>query len=253
MDRVPTIAALLPVYNAAATLERALGSIAAGSDVPDHIVAVDDGSADATCDILNHWKDRLPLEVLRLPSNRGLREALNAGLSRLRADFVARLDADDEWLPGHVETLRRALAGRPNVALCSTAYSLRDGAGREQTVTPADITGLIRDNFIGHSAVCFRREAAERIGGYQSAVFEDYATWIRLAETPDDYLAIPDCTVRIHVLPNSLSRMSRKRSLALRYELQQRAFGRYARFLSSSRRAQALAFLLACRVRLAVA
>jgi glycosyltransferase involved in cell wall biosynthesis len=246
----PTISVLVPVYNGEATLERALESIRANEIQPHEVVVVDDGSTDRTPEILAAWS-RLPgMRIVRLPSNGGLLAALNVGLAAAKSDYIARLDADDEWLPSHVGTLRRAVLGRPGVKLCSTGYYFCVADEPDAGQAPRAIVDLVRDNFIAHSSACFRRDALLAIGGYQPAVFEDYATWIRLVDRPDEYLAVQDMTVKIHVLPNSLSRIDRRRSLTLRYQLQREAFARYRRFLSYPRRLASQVYLLACKARL---
>jgi glycosyltransferase involved in cell wall biosynthesis len=107
----PTIAALMPVFNGASTLARALDSIAAGEEQPDEVFIVDDGSRDETPRILAQYQTRLPnMRVLTLGQNRGLVAALNAGLNEAASRYIARLDADDEWLPSHVASLRSHLA-----------------------------------------------------------------------------------------------------------------------------------------------
>ena len=114
----------------------------------------------------------------------------------------------------------------------------------------SDIAGFVRDNFIAHSSVCIDRAALLRLGGYQLELFEDYATWLGLIERPGDYYAIEEPTVRIHVLPTSLSRMALGKSLQARYRLQCQAYRRYARFMAPQTRLGYRMFLSACRIRL---
>jgi glycosyltransferase involved in cell wall biosynthesis len=241
----------MPVFNGAATLARALDSIAVGEELPDEIIVVDDGSRDESPAILAQYRSRLPsMRVLTLDQNRGLVAALNAGLNAAQSRYVARLDADDEWLPGHVASLRQHIACANGAKLLSTSYVLT-GMGQDRTLhVRSDIGGFVRDNFIAHSSVCIDREALLRLGGYQAELFEDYATWLGLIERPGDYYAIDQATVRIHMLPTSLSRMALGKSLRARYRLQCEAYRRYARYMAPQARLGYRMFLSACRIRL---
>ena len=246
----PTITALLPVHNGAATLARALDSVFGGESMPDEVLVVDDGSTDATAAILADYASRQPtLTIVRLPTNGGLHAALNRGVAEARGDFIARIDADDEWLAGHVAAQRRRIDSAPGLKLASNGFT-EDRAGvRGPPIMPGRFSDFIRDNFIAHSSALIHRRSLLDIGGYQPAVFEDYATWIALVGAPGDYAPIDEVTVVIHVLEGSLSRLSRGESLRLRYGLQREAWARYRRFLSGGERFYLGAFLAACGLR----
>ena len=251
MTTPPTISVLIPVFNGATTLSRALDSIAAGSELPDEIIAVDDGSRDDTPLILARYQSRLPnMRVLTLPENQGLVAALNAGVKAATSLYIARLDADDEWLSHHVATLKHHILEADEAKVLSCGYLLAGQRG-ETIMRPAqDISRFIRDNFIAHSSVCIRRDSLLALGGYRRHLFEDYATWLGLIAEPRDYHAIAEPTVRIHVLSASLSRMAVGKSLRARYRLQCEAYRRYARFRGPAARLGYRIFLSACRVRL---
>src|SRR3954464_212289 len=99
-ERGPAISVLMPVRNAALFLEEALESLASQTLGNFEIIAVDNGSADATFDILLDWTRREPrLRALRLERPQ-LAAALNHAASVARAPLLARLDADDIAHPG---------------------------------------------------------------------------------------------------------------------------------------------------------
>src|SRR5690349_1483577 len=91
----PLVSVLLPVRDAAATLDQALDSLLAQTMPALEIVAVDDGSRDDSGPRLEAWAARDPrVRVLRGPP-RGLVAALEEGRRQARAPFLARMDADD--------------------------------------------------------------------------------------------------------------------------------------------------------------
>jgi len=99
----PLVSVLMSAYNAAATLEATLQSLQAQTLDDFEVVAVDDGSADATRKILETWQKNFPPLRLIAAEHRGLIPALNQGLGLCRGRFVARMDADDLAHPQRLE------------------------------------------------------------------------------------------------------------------------------------------------------
>lgn len=102
---------MLPTWNAATTVERALDSILVERGIPLEVVVVDDASTDGTADIVAAVAQRDPRVVLeRLAANGGVSSARNRGLALVRGEWLAFLDADDLLLPGALEALMRPTA-----------------------------------------------------------------------------------------------------------------------------------------------
>src|SRR5262245_33960402 len=97
MDTTVTVSVVLPAFNSADTLARAIDSARAQIYAPEEIIVVDDGSTDAIRDIVKSYRDELTF--ICLPERRGAAGARNAGIAAARGEAVAFLDSDDEWLP----------------------------------------------------------------------------------------------------------------------------------------------------------
>jgi len=108
----PLITVLIPAFNAASTIERALDSVLAQTYDDYEIIVVDDGSRDATSEIVAGY-DNDRIRLLRLASNQGASSAVNEGLAAARGELVAFLDADDEWLPTKLAKQVEALSRNP--------------------------------------------------------------------------------------------------------------------------------------------
>jgi glycosyltransferase involved in cell wall biosynthesis len=107
----PRLTVLIPCWQAASSIERALASILDDHDIPLEVVVIDDGSTDGTPDLVQAVADRDPRVVLlRLPANEGVSNARNRGLEVARGEWLAFLDADDRLLPGGVAALMRPTA-----------------------------------------------------------------------------------------------------------------------------------------------
>jgi glycosyltransferase involved in cell wall biosynthesis len=107
----PRLSILVPTWNAAATVERALASVLAERTIPLELVVVDDASTDGTADLVAALAEHDPRVVLvRLPDNGGVSNARNRGLATVRGEWLGFLDADDLLLPGALEALERPTA-----------------------------------------------------------------------------------------------------------------------------------------------
>jgi glycosyltransferase involved in cell wall biosynthesis len=183
----PAVSVLMAVHNGAPLVAAAVASVLGQSDGDLELIVIDDGSTDATAELLAAVDD--PRLRPHRQARTGLTRALNRALAVARGPLVARLDADDLALPERLARQRAFLAAHPEVGLLGTAAREEDpGGGAARVVQPptADAAlrrALIRANPFVHSSVMVRRELLERAGGYDErlAVAQDYDLWMRLA------------------------------------------------------------------------
>lgn len=185
---------VIPLYNKADTVERAIRS-ALNQTVQDfEIVVVNDGSTDNSVKIVESIKDSR-IHLIQ-QENKGVSGARNRGIAEAQHELIAFLDADDEWLPAFLETIRRMVDRYPDCGLYATRYFLRSKSGKQQ---PAIVRGLpdafegIMGNYfeiathsnppVCSSAICARKSALEQIGWFPVGVTsgEDLLTWARIA------------------------------------------------------------------------
>jgi glycosyltransferase involved in cell wall biosynthesis len=119
MDKTFQISVVIPAYNAAVSIERAIGSVLAQSRPADEVIVVDDGSTDNTADIVRQFADKVKLIS---QANAGVSAARNAGIRAADGDWVAFLDADDQWLPDFLEAQTALLNRNPNLAWSAANY-----------------------------------------------------------------------------------------------------------------------------------
>jgi glycosyltransferase involved in cell wall biosynthesis len=187
MSGAPAVSVLMGVRDGAPWVAEAVASVLAQSAGDLELIVVDDGSGDATPDLLAAVHDsRLRVER---QAPRGLAPALNRALALARAPLVARLDADDLALPERLARQRAFLDAHPEIGLLGTGAREVSPSGREVgVVTPpaedaAIRRALIRRNPFVHSSVMMRRDLLERLGGYDEtlAVAQDYDLWMRMS------------------------------------------------------------------------
>ncbi|HSM93743.1 MAG TPA: glycosyltransferase [Anaeromyxobacteraceae bacterium] len=198
------VAVLLPARDAARTVRAAASSILRQSFRDLTLVAVDDGSRDATAEVLHRLAERDPrVEVVRGPGE-GIARALNRGLARCDAPLVARMDADDLAHPARLALQLEALAADPALAAVGSQVKLfprrvlRPGMVRYVGwLNGLTSKALVeRDLFVEaplvHPAALVRRDALGAAGGWRDGPFpEDYDLWLRLAEAGGALTNVP--------------------------------------------------------------
>ena len=192
----PAVSVLMPVRNEARYLSQAIDSIRRQSLGDWELVAVDDGSADATPDILAAAAVAdSRIRFLRTPE-RGLVPALNHGLAACRAPLVARMDGDDISHPARLEHQLRVMTESDDIDLvaCSfrhfprhglktgmLAYEAWQNALLGHELVTADL--FVESPFV-HPSVMYRRDTVVAVGGYRDMGWaEDYDLWLCLAAT----------------------------------------------------------------------
>lgn len=230
----------MPVHNAAPTLAAAVDSLVRQTDPAWELVAVDDGSTDASGAILEAYarRDRR-IRVIRA-ERRGLVSALNAGLSAAAAPLVARLDADDVCVPERLACQRRHLDARPETGL--VASRVRFGGDPEHAAGYARYVGwtnrlltheqISQARFVEsplvHPSVVFRRTLVERWGGYADGDFpEDYELWLRWLEAGVRMEKLAEALVVWNDSPTRLSRSDGRYATAAFYRLKARYLARW--------------------------
>ena len=123
----PLVSVVIPAYNCAGTIGRAVDSVLE-QDVPVEIIVVDDHSDDALKAALEPYLHNPAVIYLRNPENLGASGSRNLGVARARGEYVAFLDADDYWRPGKLNKQLRAME-ETGAVLCCTARELMDPQG----------------------------------------------------------------------------------------------------------------------------
>lgn len=109
---------VIPMYNSQDTIIRAIESIIkqTRADLIDEIIVVDDGSTDQSCNIVEEYSRNceIPIVIIKKP-NGGAASARNIGIRRASNDYIALLDADDEWLPRKIEIQNKVFEKNPEI------------------------------------------------------------------------------------------------------------------------------------------
>ena len=119
MNTAPSITVLMPVYNAAPFLHEAVDSVLAQTHADLELLVVNDGSTDASAEILAAFSDPR-IRIVNNPGNLGLIASLNVGLKHMRGRYMARMDGDDIMHPDRLRQLFELLEAQPRIAAAAT-------------------------------------------------------------------------------------------------------------------------------------
>ena len=191
------ISVIVPTYNRAQQLPRALDSILCQSCSPKEIIVVDDGSTDETSALMT---SEYPEIVFIQQQNTGVSSARNVGIKRASGDWIAFLDSDDEWLPEKLEIQMKALYENPGEKICHTnEIWIRNGKRVNPKKKHEKFGGWIFQKClplccISPSSVIIHKSIFKEIGlfDYSLSVCEDYDLWLRItARNPVLYIEEP--------------------------------------------------------------
>jgi glycosyltransferase involved in cell wall biosynthesis len=185
--RVPTVSVLMPAYNAAAYLREAADSILAQTYADFELLIVDDGSTDATPDLLSDFTDDR-VRRLRNDRNLGIPGTRNRCLAEAQGEYVAWMDADDRSRPERLQHQLDYLRQHPELAAVGSWAQVIDEAGAplkqwHWETDPQEIREVLPGrNCIVNGSTLARRAALQAIGGFRLLVAEDYDLWLRLTD-----------------------------------------------------------------------
>ena len=188
------VSVVIPLYNKAAYVGRALDSVLSQTFQDFEIVVVDDGSTDAGADLVSRRQDGR-IRLIRQRQS-GVSEARNRGAGLARTELIAFLDADDEWQPHFLQTVVGLRKRFPDAGIYATAYCFSNASGARSrpkfSAVPASAEGgVIPEYFraalagqpICSSSVMIPLRILQEVGGFpvDVRIGEDLDTWFRSA------------------------------------------------------------------------
>ena len=189
------ISVVIPLYNKEHQIAKTLQSVFAQTYTDYEIVIVNDGSTDNSVEVVE--KINNPRIRMINQQNAGVSAARNKGIEEAKGEYIALLDADDEWKPEYLETIAKMIRKYPECDVFTTRYDFKDEFGNRHDNF---INGLkfpyedgVLDNYFNiasisdaplwTSAVVASKKALCYIGGFPEGVTsgEDLLTWAKLA------------------------------------------------------------------------
>jgi glycosyltransferase involved in cell wall biosynthesis len=216
----PVVSVIIPTFNRADFLDRALSSVLLQTYRRFEILVVDDGSTDSTAELVETWKTKFaqahsgPILLKYIQTkNRGVSAARNAGICAAKAEWIAFLDSDDEWLPSKLEMQMNHARQNPEFSLIhSEEIWIRNGVRVNQPVKYKKRGGWVFLDclplcFIGPSTVLIKKTVLEKFGNFREEfpVCEDYMLWLQISlKNPVGFIETP-LTMKYGGHPDQLS------------------------------------------------
>jgi len=210
----PIISIILPVYNGAKYLREAIESVLQQTFRDFELIIINDGSIDNSSEILKSFRD--PRVKIVNQENKGLIATLNTGVGLSRAEYIARIDADDIWSdPNKLSKQFEYLSKHTDCVVLGTWAKIIDENSKEisrlaypETDLEIRASILIKNCFI-HPSVIFSKEACLKAGGFseQEKYVEDYGLWLRMGKF-GTFANIPEYLISYRVHDASVTRQN---------------------------------------------
>lgn len=222
----PAVSVVIPTFNRAEFIAEAIASVLRQSYPDFELIVVDDGSTDATADVVKTFDDdRL---IFLSQENRGRSVARNLALAKARGRYIAFLDSDDLYLEDKLEKQIAYMDRRPDVGMVYTSAHCIDERGKPlEHSYAASVEGEIYKQVafflpvtITLPTVMVRREVLESVGNFDEVMerFEDTDLWRRIAKRyPVGAIMEPTCRLRTHADNALLSQNPHKIVNAIEY------------------------------------
>jgi GT2 family glycosyltransferase len=215
----PWLSVVMPTFNGARYVAEALESVVEQHDDGIEVIAVDDGSTDATVEILHRYTSRLPIRIEHHARGNWV-AGTNRGLEIARGEYVSLLHQDDFWLPSRARTLRSVVDVDPPVLVLHPVHFVDASSRRVGTwncplpggtdLGPDLVVGrLLVQNFLSVTSVIFSRSEALSAGGMDEGLWHtaDWDLWLKLAARGRSrYVPEPLAAYRVHAEALSMTR-----------------------------------------------
>ncbi len=195
------VSVVLPSYNRAHLIRRAIASVLSQSYRAFELVVVDDGSTDGTREVMDTLDDPR-IQYIRHSRNRGAAAARNTGIGAGEGEYVAFQDSDDEWLPHKLQRQMDVLTrSSPQIGVVYSSFWKVRGSGKRvypprsrrwASLIPSEVrrlegdirTALLRGNPVTTQAALVRRACFDRVGTFDERLpcLQDWELWLRVSQ-----------------------------------------------------------------------
>jgi len=187
---MPKVSVIVPTYNRAKFIERALDSVLNQTFLDFEIIVIDDGSIDNTKEVLYQYNDKIKYIY---QNNSGISAARNRGINESLGEYIAFLDSDDFWAPEKLNEQVKVLDSNKKVGIVYVRMPIVNAKGEQLGMKPAGVSGK---NFhellhlwgdLPTSSVMTRKECFLKAGMFDVSLTmsEDTEMWIRIAKFYD--------------------------------------------------------------------
>jgi len=189
---MPKVSVIIPAYNRAQLLPRALATVFAQTYKDYEVIVVDDGSTDDSPQVVKQFAGRV--KYIR-KENGGSASARNRGIEEAQGEYIAFLDSDDTWVPEKLAEQVKVLDAHKNVGIVYARMPIINEKGEQVGIKPAGISGRTFKELLEYwgdlptSTVMTRKECFVKAGMFDTALttMQDIDMWLRISRYYDLY------------------------------------------------------------------
>ncbi|RKY32600.1 MAG: glycosyltransferase family 2 protein [Candidatus Omnitrophota bacterium] len=224
---MPTVSVVIPTYNRAHLVGRAIESVLNQTFQDFEILVVDDRSVDNTEKVVNDFNDAR-IRYIKHRINMGGNATRNTGIKNSKGEYIAFLDSDDEWLPEKLKKQIDTFQKMSNkVGLVYSWVEMIDEKGKlfrklNFVVKGRVLQNILRGNFIPSSTVVVKKECFDEVGLFDESFVscQDREMWTRIATKYE-----------MEVVPEYLARMYRDKKISISASPKKVVYGYYQYFI----------------------
>lgn len=250
MNKSPLVSIVIPTYNHAPMLQRALSTVVKQTYQNWNAIVVNNFSTDNTLEIVAAFNDPR-IQVVNFRNNGVIGASRNEGIALSTGTYVAFLDSDDTWVPSKLEKCVEILESGSDLVCHAEFWIDESGKSRLVAYGPSEAAThrnlIYKGNRISTSATVVRTALLKEVHGFDVSPelisTEDYDLWIRLAAKSDKFAFISEPLGKYHRHDNNVSANIEKH-LAAELALLAKHFSANTRFenIIARRRRKALAY-----------
>jgi len=239
----PKVSVIIPTYNRADLLPRAIKSVLSQTFQDFELIIVDDGSTDNTKEIVKSFQNKDERIKYVYQDNQGESGARNTGLRESQGEYIAFLDSDDEWLPEKLEKQLELFqhSDKKNLGFVSCNALIKEGDRAREYKIPRyrkNFEELLKGNFIcSPSSVIIKNKVFNSVGGFDKKLKmgPDWDMWIRIAQKYD-FDFVPEPLFKYYVHEGWINLSDEKRDLEYIFQKYRKYYERNLKVYSSRMR-----------------
>lgn len=209
----PAISVLMPVYNAEKYLAEAIESILNQSFDDFEFIIIDDASTDTSSAIIHSYNDSR-IRYYKNEQNLGISQTLNRGIDLARADWIARMDADDISFPNRLEKQCEYISKHPDSGMIFTWVQVITNDKKkidiERFKPEHYYYNLTFECWIYHPTVVYKKASVIRAGKYATPYSEDFELFWQISRH-DKIICVPQVLLYYRLSDESLHRVTKKK------------------------------------------
>ncbi len=199
---MPLVSVIIPTYNHAHFLGRALQSVIDQTYLNWEAIVIDNHSTDNTDEVLRYFTDER-IKIFKIQNNGVIAASRNMGILAAKGELIAFLDSDDWWVPSKLLRCIQLFDDSVDIvyhhlyvkrSYKHTRFNQRIVSSKP--TSPVFLGLLANGMSIPNSSVLVRKDLLIRIGGISESLdlisVEDYDTWIRLSKLTERFICIPE-------------------------------------------------------------